>query len=57
MKIAMLGVFEISSPVIGFLHIEKSPPPTSFSPVTSTNIGISPQNFPKTNPQGFGHIY
>ena len=24
---------------------QKGPPPTSFSPVTSTNVGISPQNF------------
>ena len=27
----------------------KKPPPTSFSPVTSTNVGLSPQNF-LTNP-------
>ena len=24
---------------------KKAPPPTSFSPATSTNVGISPQNF------------
>ena len=24
---------------------KKAPPLTSFSPVTSTNVGISPQNF------------
>ena len=24
---------------------QKGPPPTIFSPVTSTNVGLSPQNF------------
>ena len=24
---------------------KKPPPPTSFSPVTSTNVGVRPQNF------------
>ena len=28
-------------------------PPTNFSPVTSTNVGISPQNFLTFNPNSF----
>ena len=26
-------------------EVQKGPPPTSFCPVTSTNVEISPQNF------------
>ena len=30
---------------VGGGHGKKAPTPTSFSPVTSTKVGISPQNF------------
>ena len=31
--------------LLTLFKMAKSPPPTSFSPVTSTNVGISPKNF------------
>ena len=34
----------------------KSPPPTSFSPVTSTNVRINPQNFLTFSVNPFYHI-
>ena len=30
---------------MGGVGVDKKAPPTSFSPVTSTNVGISPQDF------------
>ena len=52
MKICFSGKFYLFNTI----HGAKKPPPTSFSPVTSTNVGNSPQNFLSFNLNSFAKL-